>query len=182
MRKPDPNIIRIGDKVKIITPEFFVRCGYDNDHKSACEYVTSNYCDQIVKFILESEYAPTPSLGIYKLNDIADSFLFKKIVSALAYERVGQLRASGMERKIYNQQEKWLKGKTFFVNDIFFCKTGVYCHPSGGYNYWGEYDYNPGGLSAEKTHKILVLTNIPIISVYDSPVNAIKAINVEKVK
>ena len=39
-------------------------------------------------------------------------------------------------------------------------KTGIYFSPGGGYDNWtGEYDFEPGGLEKEKTHKILELNH-----------------------
>lgn len=183
--KPDHNIIRIGDKVKIVKPNFFVRCGYDNNHKSACEYVKEKYCDLITKFILAFEDAPKLYSMALSVKDIIESQLAAKIISAMAYERVGNLRESGMERKIFTRQEEiWLlRGRTFIVNGIFFCKTGTYYRPSGGYDSWtGEYDYDPGGLSNAKTHKILLLADIPIVVSSSDIGNAIEAVNVRKVK
>jgi len=58
------------------------------------------------------------------------------------------------------------------VREIKIVKTGKYFSSCSSVNYYGEADYEPGGLSEEKTHKLLRVGYTD---------NWIEAINVEKV-
>lgn len=198
-RNLDEKIIREGDKVRIINPEFFLRCGYDNDHKSACAFIEETFGNKILQFIYEFEKfehdsykTPTDSKWKTAFIDFAryqqelmNPKSYSKIISALAYDHVKRMQKSGTERKIYTERLENELGVIRTVTNIFFCKTGKYDPPSTTQDYsTGEYDFIPGGLLKEKTHKILHLSGL-IISLREygdeDEINCIETCNVEKV-
>lgn len=41
------------------------------------------------------------------------------------------------------------------MRDIYIRRTGKYHAPHGGYDYWGDYDYDPGGLGLGTSQKLI---------------------------
>lgn len=155
--------IKVGDRVKIINPEFFVRCGYDNNLKSQAELIESNHKRDILDLIgkvfpRKAVWNPSGSLpdeyyheGFRTNLDIA----VNKIASALAYEAVKRDMRSGAERKVFTKRRDLTIGWDCYnleVEKVKFVKTGKYVPSSSGYE-----DWEPGYLSGEKTHRILQL-------------------------
>jgi len=192
-KKLNQNIIRVGDIVKIINPERVIRVGYPIPFNDACEEIDKLYQDEIFTFLNKTIYKSTNksekcALFDFSLINIDEkSKVYKKIVSALAYEYIQQKGFGGRERKIYTEYRQDLEGAIVKVTNIFIRKTGTYFSPSGGYdNYSGEYDYDPGGLDKMKTHKILELDHWISGLCQSNPnwfINSlcIEAINVEKI-
>ena len=151
------SIIRVGDKVLIKEPILFERVGYDNSFQSNYKSTDEEYGTKVRKFILND------------LNMSMDKFLYGKIISAINYEVTGRKKKSGAERKIFNKPDRYcyLKGREIEVSEIKFVKTGKYVPPYNSQDYYGEWDFEPGGLTEEKTHKILTLDNGDMIeSIY----------------
>jgi len=173
------DIIRVGDKVKILRPLFIYRWGYDNNLKDVAEEVLSKYKPQMREFvrtILNLEGKKGTSMGD------AD-YPYYRLASALAYEIVGSRMSQGAIRKLFyiTDEDKgpyhWLNhdfpaGSIKEVVEIKIVKTGRYFSSCSSQNYEGEYDWEPGGLYEEKTHKLLRVGYTD---------NWIEAINVEKV-
>ena len=188
-KKLNPNIIRIGDQVKIIKPEFVERVGYPMSFNQACQEVAEKYTDQINVF-MSSLFPETSSLNLARSlqSDWTKTRTFQKIVKALAYRYIGTNGFGGNERKIYTyliDQEIWQYQE---VMDKAVVKTGFYFPPGGGYDYWGEYDWEPGGLDKEKTHILLFIgygfLKEEIIQMFSTHKyhGWIEACNVEKIK
>jgi hypothetical protein len=162
MRKLDPKIIRIGDEVKVINPETFLRCGYPLTKLDLYEETMEKHSDQ-VDFLLSHTGMHDPKYHLVKY----------KIIDALAYGFLKQRRFGGHERKIYTDTWKELHNKIGVVRKIKFVKTGIYNH--GGHGLDVD-DYEPPFLSSVGTHKILLIY-VPIMGV----VTRIEADNVEKI-
>jgi hypothetical protein len=160
-QKLDPNIIRIGDTVKIINPEIITRIGYPMSFNDACNEAEREHHEKILEFLGKVFPDTIISDGILKNSRISYNLhklkAYDKIVRALGYEILGNKGFGGKEKKIYTEHRPNLLGITIDVLDISIRKTGIYYPASGGYDYWGEYDYEPGGLNKIKTHKILEL-------------------------
>jgi hypothetical protein len=176
------DIIRVGDKVKILRPLFIYRWGYDNNLKDVAEEVLSKYKPQMREFvrtILNLEGKKGTSMGD------AD-YPYYRLASALAYEIVGSRMSQGAIRKLFyiTDEDKgpyhWLNhdfpaGSIKEVVEIKIVKTGRYISPGMPYydSFSGEYDPgDPGYLADEKTHKLLRVGYTD---------NWIEATNVEKV-
>jgi hypothetical protein len=157
----------------------------------ACKETKELYHEKIVKFL--EDLFPSIRLdgpgflkGAMITSDYSKYKAYDKIIKALAYEHLASKGFGGKERKIYSEQRQELLGITAKVKNIFIKKTGIYFAPSGGYDYFGEYDYDSGGLSNEKTHKILELdhwvSNGGICSTeWETNYIKIEACNVEKI-
>jgi len=163
-------IIRQGDVVKIIVPEFFIRCGYPKDIKEEAETVKKEFKNDLIKM-----------MGLKDVLDWShrsDSAKYlDKVCREIAYARLKMGGFGGKDRTIHTETIEDLKGKEFTVTGIKFCKTGVYFPPTGGYNsYDGDWDYDPGYLANEITHKILTLSSGIRVSELK-----IEAVNVEKI-
>lgn len=155
--------IKVGDKVTIINPEFFVRCGYPMTFEQACKEVEEKFCKEkdVMDFLCKiglveekNKYLVDKDYTLIRTKD--------KIIGALGYYYLGRVkRFGGSERKIYTiRKEDYVKINTDNVWKVTKYKmvvTGTYYPPGGGYNYYGEYDYEPGGLSNMEQHKILQL-------------------------
>jgi hypothetical protein len=184
------NIIRTGDIVRIINPEFFIRCGYNLCLKDLIDKFEKERMDEIENFIdvfLGDEKGKNEliKLGIRKTNPKEFSRTGKEIAKALAYAYMIKHSFGGKERKIFTERKEEYINTDFMVCDIRYHKTGIYFPPSGGYDsYFNEYDYESGGLKNEKTHKILelfpVYNNPKFVSVL-SPTFKIESIHVEKI-
>ena len=193
------DIIRQGDRVRIINPEFFIRCGYENYHAAVKERIEKEYGQKILEFIYEWEKSlitgppilcqvkpPLVSMGSFdEFGKLNKPYSYDKIISALAYDLVGRLKKTGAERKIFTVRLEEYKDRTFPVYGSFMCMTGFYDPPWSGQDYWGEWDYRPGGLDKAKSHKILDLrgftSDIGRKSEIYEPVDAIEVCNVEKI-
>jgi len=187
MGKRDPNIIRVGDQVKVIKPDFFVRCGYRMSFEEGRKYVRESYDEEIARFIEQFYFTRSPyRLGrTLKSNDEdRTSPTFRKIVDALAYEYIRSQGFGGNERTIHTIHAPDYEGCILWVDDIKRVVTGTY---SPGHS-WGGIDFNgydPPMLENQKHHKILLCS--PLSGVFfNSGKNGvlnhdIEAVNVEKV-
>ena len=172
------DIIRVGDKVKIIKPEFFVRCGYPLCLQDACDIVKETYKEKICDFIQNIGITTTKLFStIENDNDFLNTF--DKIVKALAYDYVRANKFGGAERTIHTITEEVFQNKFMIVKEIQLVKTGIYI---GTYSFGYEGEFDPPYLSDQKTHKILTL-DTPQYH-YQISYNGFKIedINVEKVK
>jgi hypothetical protein len=162
--------IRVGDRVRIVNPEFFIRCGYENNHQDAMKQIREEYGEKILRFIYDWEASlhsvPSAdskiSLSLISFDqyrtELRNPHSYDRIISALAYDLVARNKKSGAERKIFTERLERYKDDIFTVSGAFMCMTGFY-YPAGGRydSYTGEYDYEPGGLDKMKAHRILEL-------------------------
>jgi hypothetical protein len=188
IRKLSPNIIRIGDTIKIINPEIVIRVGYPMSFDDACKEVKELHHEKIITFL--QEIYPSREVKLGKIiGEITCDYpklkAYDKIIKALAFEHLRNKGFGGEERKLYTENRQELIGITAKVTKIFIRRTGIYFAPSGGYSYDGDYDYDPGGLDKMKTHKILELdywlSNLLEVNSRESNYAQIEACNVEKI-
>tara|TARA_Y100000310_G_C20698933_1_gene827876 strand:- start:5569 stop:6150 length:582 start_codon:yes stop_codon:yes gene_type:complete len=168
-RKKDENIIRVGDKVRVINPEFFVRCGYPKDFNDVAADISVRYRTNIERLMAEVGIVPD-------LFSNEGDRAFQKIAKALAYAKLKKEGFGGSIRSIYTQRKDEHEGREFRVDRIFFVKTGKrvpgHVRPMGDVE-----DYELPYLANEKTHKILHIYANDSIT-YDG--QEIEAKNVEK--
>lgn len=167
------NIIREGDMVKIVDPQVFVRCGYPLSFQDALEKVVELHLDKTLAFLSDiglpavikpTFMSPPPddSAGIRDMSSPVDKMPrhLQEIMRALAYAYVRKEGFGGNKRQIFTETWPDLMEKKAYVQGIKYCKTGKYFRPRSWQtwtDYGYEYEYDPGGLSHEKTHKILQL-------------------------
>lgn len=148
MKKPKDRIFRKGDVVRIVNPEFFVRCGYPLTVKDGVKSLTEDKdkYNEILQFADK-----------FKVN--VKSYDFSKLMKILGYYDIKGKRFGGDERKIFTETIKGMEGKEFVVLSKKVVMTGV---RDGGYAgssyYYDDSDsYEPPSLYDTKTHIILYL-------------------------
>lgn len=150
MRKriPKNKIIRVGDLVKVKTPQLFVRCGYPLCFEDMRHYVMENYNRQISDFLLSLKIPRTDRSCLNASRE------YEKVRDALAYFELRKQNFGGNRRSIHTEENIYYKDKVFKVVEINFVKTGFYSPGFGGD--WYE-DYEPAVLDKQETHKILTI-------------------------
>lgn len=161
--KTKPIRYNIGDKIKIIDPQMFVRCGYpltpqivkeqhitDEEKKSITDFLSTFGITEYG--VLASYYSPRGSRRYYYYK------AFDAIMNIIAYNRVGQMQMGGNERTIHTEYDPHKKDIVYTVIGKKVHRTGTYFPSRSSVDYWGEYDYEPGGLANMKTHVILELS------------------------
>lgn len=141
MSKKDPKIIRVGDKVRIVNPEMFVRCGYPMTKQDAREEVFSRFSQQAIQLMRDT------------LGHEYDWVAYHTVMEALAYGWMKQHHFGGNNREIYTAYEAMAKDQIGIVTKIRFVKTGIYVC---GYQ-TEEDEYISSYLKNQETHKILSL-------------------------
>jgi len=160
--KLDPKIIRIRDRVKIINPEVFIRCGYPLCKADVKEEIYQHYGKFIEDLVYSvskgNEFLDRNNSSVELFNDEnrSDRNANSKIMDALVSIRLVAKKFGGNERKIFTKAYDQLKGKTFYVTGIRFIQTGTYVSGYGGH-FSGDYDYSLPYLSEPKIHKLLTL-------------------------
>jgi hypothetical protein len=140
-------IVRPGDVVEIVNPEFFVRAGYPLTLKKAEKYVQENYAHEINNF-MDSVQKP--------VNARQMKTTFGKIVNGLAINHLYTKKFGGNKRKIYTEKKPSLKGKEATVNKVKMVQTGtrkIFQH-----EWKGEITGSHVELVSRKTHKILFVS------------------------
>lgn len=167
-------VIRIGDHIKVINPEFILRVGYPISFIQACAHVEKEYEEQIRHMLAKCKlyghepkssfeetmfgdltvfcHEPWPPIGRYKKP-------YHKIVAGLAGMYLESQGFGGKERKIYTKSYPDFKDRVYLVVDKKVVKTGIYFPPWSHQDYQGEWDGAPGGLDFEKTHVLLMLNS-----------------------
>lgn len=149
MRKKrlNPNVIRVDDYVKIVTPDFFIRCGYPLTKEIVKETLLTKEKKLKILQLLE--------IKTETLDFIEENKTYQKILDELAYHILKQNEFGGKERKIYTETLQDLTNKEYRVISKSVKKTGFY-KPSSYYGYY-EPEYEPAFLEKEKGNVILTL-------------------------
>lgn len=140
-------VYRHGDKVRIVNPEFFIRCGYATDFWETLKETENNkeLIEKVDNFIKES---------VGSIGELAEAKVRSKILAALNYGFVAK-KGLGNERKIYTKVVEAYRDKIFTVYRKKVVKTGVRYHERGN----DEDGYDPSYLYQEKSHVILYLSS-----------------------
>jgi hypothetical protein len=147
-------VIRVGDTVKIITPERFIRCGYPFDQVKATDDLMTYYRDEIDALIEKVD--PNP-----KYRNYIPEGDYRALCGRIARIVAQRQGFGGKERTLHTERDETLTGLRCEVRARKVHKTGTYFPATGGRSYSVDYGYDdyfePGGLSDEKTHVILTL-------------------------
>jgi len=175
-------VYKVGERVKIINPLFVERVGYLLSLDKVQEEHISVEEKGKLKELLElmgldtSDIFSTPRNSRYGY-----SALYNQILRLLAKTRIAQLSWGGKERTIHTTTINGINaGDIRYIHKKKVVKTGTYNHSSGGYDYWGEYDYTPAFLSNDKTHILLGLSHYPDNMLSSDELVWIEETNVEK--
>lgn len=152
-KRLDSSVIREGDNIKIIIPEYVERVGYPLTKKIIVESMTREQKLALYKSVAEifglEHYSGDLSLVFLNPKNEDDN----RLLYAVADKILEQKRWGGRERKIHTKVDESYKDQVYTVLKKKVVKTGTYNRGSNGYDYWsGHYDYEPPYLSNEKTH------------------------------
>jgi hypothetical protein len=175
--------IKVGDIVRIVRPDFFIKCGYENNHQAAVEKIENTYWEQTFRFIYDWEKSLVKEKGVDFISweryrsELANPKSLHKIISALAYDLVSKNREDGAKRVIFLERRKEDKGLIATVKAIKTCQTGIYISPKGHCTEEG-WEVESGYIKDPKYHRILIL-DCPEID--EGNLILIEDINVEKI-
>ena len=165
------NIIRIGDKVKIINPEIFQRVGYPLTKQEIIDKFTKD--EKAIIEELMNSFGVSYSSGFFCLAPARNQDVFDRIADALAYGRIRQQGYGGKERKIYTKYDKDLLNVNAVVTNRKVVNTGIYNSA------WGdEYDYEPAYLGKQQSH--VILTVVPNVWEHDT-ITTYREVKIEKI-
>lgn len=157
-------VYRRDDRVRVIIPRVFERCGYPMSIQDAREEISKmREGDKLIYDLIQS-------FGI----DIRYGNVYGKIVNALAYGLLHTRGFGGPERTIHTVERPEIKGQIYRVTDKFVVKTGIYRRGSSD-----PEDPEGPSLRNVKTHTILRVESIDAGFNYDY--FSIEATNVERV-
>jgi len=148
MKKRGKGTFYAGDAVRIVTPEIFVRCGYDHHLAAEIEIVKERYGAVVDDFLRAVD---VPYGGFHGHPQAAR--LRDRIVSEVAHAQLRAKKSRDAERKLFTQTKEALRGAVGPVVQKKIVKTGFYRPASGGWS--ADDDYTPAYLRDERTHVIL---------------------------
>jgi len=172
--------IRKGDRVKVITPHRFIRCGYALTPDMLIDELVNNHSEEILTLVksLGIETTQFRKTNILPFNDKIDPDRngMSKLLHALAYLMVASRGFGGKDRMIFSEYFEHLDQAVCKVTATRQVMTGKYYGPSGGYTTGydgGDYWDQPGGLEDRKSNKILRvdITNNDFIISHPDPYN-----------
>jgi len=174
-RKPP---FKICDKVKIIAPEFFVRCGYPLSLQDALEAVDKSEVGEKARALLK-EVGLKSHWGV--INSQPTKW-YDRMLKVLAVGWLEQRRYGGTERTIHTKRLEELEGKVFQVIGQKFYRTGTYVPATQFADEW-----EPPTLVNQVSHRILLLGQLysepwTDITSFSSWPLRIEACHVEKVE
>lgn len=168
--KEKKTVYRPGDKVRIVKPNFFVRCGYERDLSSEIDVVLEKFGEDIGK--LMSAAGVDAERRTCRHRDTQIGRVRYRVAAELAHARLRDTGFGSRTRRIYTESLVENAGREATVWGKKIVKTGRYYSPSG----WAD-DYEPGGLDDERTH-IILRVQIGLTSVF----KWIEAANVEAIE
>jgi hypothetical protein len=165
MSKSKRKYAKVGDRVKIITPKLFQRCGYPLDPF----VVREKFKDEITKRATE---ALQGMLGIpikapEQANDLNELFGVSEIVSeyrrpyahlekAVISYILQRERFGGRNREIHEVEVSGIANRIAIIDEVNYVKTGTYT-PASQCGYYSD-DYDPPCLDEAKVHAIYSIT------------------------
>lgn len=147
MSTKKPQVYRVGDKVRVLEPEFFVRCGYPMEIAAEFEKFKKNYQEEIWEFLEKVNLVKRPT----QIFQTLPQQIFQSIARESAYWSCKTNKFGGNERKIYTKRITEAKDQIFKVVSKSRVITGTYNRAYQGY----EGEFEPPYLSNSKTHIIL---------------------------
>jgi len=149
------DVIRIGDNIKVITPEIFVRCGYPLTKQIVMDTIITKEQREAIRTMFKA-------FGIPIIKDYPDNILevdetnsFNKVLDTMAGIILVQKNWGGKERNTFTETKSELLDVIGNVIGKRIVKTGTYNSGHTHRYYDGEFDYDPAYLSNEASHIIL---------------------------
>jgi len=136
-------IFRRDDKVKIINPSVFLRCGYPLNRQMVKDKMTAEQKELIATMV--RKFGP---------NDFES--VNEKVLDVMSGVILENERWGGRERSIHTELRPYLINTIGWVRSKRTVKTGSYRSGGVSRDYYSGYDdYDPPYLENEKTHIIL---------------------------
>lgn len=142
--KTAPHIFRIGDRVRIITPDIFVRCGYPFDIQYAIDNLVTTDEKKIIQNLLEGPF--------FSFGNAQWRQNYHRMLRSLAHQRLCNEGFGGNERRIHTVNRPELAYVEGYVIGKRMVRTGKYSR--GSYGSYGE-DGEASELRNTKCHQIL---------------------------
>ena len=148
------------DYIKIVNPILVNRFGYPLNTRIIKNQFTSEQRKQVENFFrtFVTGQPPLNPMEDHIPEELIDfAYEYKpdglgQVFHGLAYGMLKAKGHGGNERKLYTQEFPELKDGITQIIKRKVVKTGKRVPSSGWYDYWGEYDYEPGYLENEQTH------------------------------
>lgn len=152
------NVFRINDRVKIINPLLFIRCGYPLTKEMIRETMTDEQKNAVhemcSKFGMKTKIPLIEDIWNADLSSLDDR-AYRQVLDVMSGVLLRKQGWGGSERKIYTEHDPQFINATGYVYGKRVVKTGHHVSGYGYTSYWGETDYEPPYLSQEETHVIL---------------------------
>lgn len=142
--------IRVGDRVRIVNPMIFERCGYPLGKKEALAQARHLYGAELATLVRKVH-------GYSLLCDVTEYKGYRDALDGLAYEHMKANCFGGSERSIHAVHIPDLAGKESEVRGVKICKTGTYRPSTEQHSYFDPMEIEPAELANSKTHRILIL-------------------------
>jgi len=154
IKKSKKIVFRPGDKIKIVNPEIFVRCGYTLNKEEGLKLITEEEKKKVSELV-ELNYPLTDLFYQYSnSSDMAKTRVYDEILDRLAYLKIKQAGFGGQDRKIFTKLEEKYKDSICVVDSKRVVNTGIRdCHQEGDWEtgYYASIPY----LRRQKSHVIL---------------------------
>lgn len=142
------DVIRVGDRVKIINPTEFIRCGYP----LTTDIIIENHITPEQKELMWKLLATAGYKQLYPLFTNATDYEYSKLERTFATILLKSKGWGGKERKIYTQYVDKYLNKIGIVHSKKCVKTGTYSPSRSSQGYYDSYpEYEPAYLENEKT-------------------------------
>lgn len=135
-----PDVIRVGDHVRVVVPRIVSRVGYRNTLQSYMEITHSEFFDSIQELITKAGLKPL---------DIG-SKSYDRIMFEFAHMRAIKDGFGGNRRELHTELVPILQDREFRVRGVRSVCTGTRYAESG----WDE-DYEGAGLNDKVVHRLI---------------------------
>ena len=151
------DVIRQYDRVKIINPQVFLRCGYPLTKQIIKDTVITDEQKDLIKEMFKIFGVHSYQLSDIFMNlDVNHSRYYEKVLDVMAEVVLGPKQGGGPDRSIYTENRPDLLNISGQVISKKIVKTGRYTSGHSSCNYYGGYDdYDPPYLENETSHVIL---------------------------
>lgn len=155
---PKKQVYHINDRVKIVNPEEFERCGYPLTTQIVKDTLITKEQKDKINDLLTCFKLNTPIYSSIIVEHITDNKYYQEILQTLARGVLCQNKWGGNEKKIYTKRREELKGREGCVISKKVKRTGFY-EPAASYQgYYDDYpEHEPAYLAVSKSHVILEL-------------------------
>jgi len=150
------DVIREGDRVRIIKPDMYIRCGYPLTIQMVKDqFITAEHKEAIRTMLRAFGVSPTVT-NPFALDPNRDEKVESKILFEMARVILRQKQWGGHKREVYTEYQPAFLNATGRVANKFIVKSGEYESGSKSYDdYYGGYEYELPQLLNSKTHVIL---------------------------